>query len=52
MAKEKMPVQKGPIESNWKTYKNATHTEKMAAREEELRGLRSGITPSMHMPKK
>jgi hypothetical protein len=49
---KKVPIQKGPIVNDWKTYKNATHSEMVTDRVEELRGLRSGITPTMMIPKK
>lgn len=48
----KVPVQKGEIKPDYKTYKNSTHREKSSERMEEMKGLQKGKDLEYRTPKK
>jgi len=50
--KNKVPVQKGPIDASKPTSKMMTHDQKMKEKTAEMKETRSGQTLKEHMPRK
>lgn len=50
--KQPVPVQKGKIDPNPMTMKQLTHTQRLAERSEEIKGIRKGQHTDLHTPRK